>query len=110
MTESNLLQSLGQVSSEEAGEIFRNHLRGCVREMICDVMAFEVSELCGPKHSPADGDIFRAGSSPGRILYEGEREEIVRPRVRQRQADGSSQEVSSQLPALHLLDFFGDGA
>ncbi len=93
MTESNLLQSRGQVSSEEAGEIFRNHLRGCVREMICDVMAFEVSELCGPKHSPADGDIFRAGSSPGRVLYEGEREEVIRPRVRRRQADGSSQEV-----------------
>jgi transposase-like protein len=93
MTESNLLQSLGQVSSEEAGEIFRNHLRGCVREMICDVMAAEVSELCGPKHSPADGDIFRAGSSPGRVLYEGEREDVVRPRVRQRQAGGSSQEV-----------------
>jgi putative transposase len=93
MTESNLLQSLGQVSSEEAGEIFRNHLRGCVREMICDVMAAEVSELCGPKHAPADGDTYRAGSSPGRVLYEGQREEVIRPRVRRRQTDGSSQEV-----------------
>ncbi len=94
MSESNLLQSLGQVSSAEAGAIFRDHLRGCVREMICEVMAAEVHELCGPKHSPAGDDIYRAGSSPGRVLVDGQREEVSRPRVRRRQTDGRSQEVS----------------
>jgi transposase-like protein len=94
MTESNLLQSLGQVSACEAGEVFRDYLRGCVRQMMSEVMAAEVSELCGPKHSPADGDTYRAGSSPGRVLHEGQREEVTRPRVRCRLSDGSSQEVS----------------
>jgi putative transposase len=93
MDESNLYQSLGQVSVGEAAEIFRDHLRGCVREMICEVMAAEVTALCGPKHSPAGGDLFRSGSSSGRVIFEGQREDVVRPRVRQRQANGSTTEV-----------------
>ena len=91
--ESNLYQSLGQVSSEDAGQIFRDHLRGCVRQMISEVMAAEVSELCGPKHNPSDSDHFRAGSSSGRVLLEGEREAVVRPRVRKRTGETSSEEV-----------------
>ncbi len=94
MSESNLLQLLGQVSSTEAGAVFRDYLRGCVREMISDVMAAEVEELCGAKHAPVGGDTYRAGSSPGRVLVEGEREEVTRPRVRRRQSAGRSQEVS----------------
>ena len=42
--------------------------------MICDVMAAEVSELCGPKYHPEQGEHFRAGTSAGRILVDGERE------------------------------------
>ena len=34
MNDSNLLQTLGQVSSSEASEVFRDHLRGLVRQMI----------------------------------------------------------------------------
>jgi len=93
MDESNLLQSLGQVSTGEAAEIFRDHLRGCVREMICEVMAAEVTELCGPKHAPSGDEVFRSGSSPGRVIFEGQREDVVRPRVRQRGANGSTTEV-----------------
>lgn len=93
MDESSLLQSLGQVSVGEASEIFRDYLRGCVREMICEVMAAEVTELCGPKHSPSGGEVFRSGSSPGRVIFEGQREDVVRPRVRQREANGSTTEV-----------------
>jgi len=47
-------QSLGQVSSQDAGQIFRDHLRGFARQMISEVMAAEVNELCGPKHKPSD--------------------------------------------------------
>jgi transposase-like protein len=61
--------------------------------MISEVISAEVVELCGPKHSPAGGDVYRAGSSPGRVLIDGQREEVVRPRVRERQADGSTREV-----------------
>ena len=64
----NLYQTLGQVSSDDAGQIFRDHLRGFVREMISEVMAAEVTELCGPKHKPSGGEYVRAGSSSGRVL------------------------------------------
>ena len=93
MNETSLLESLGQVSASETGQVFRDFLRGHVREMICEVMAAEVTELCGPKHDPSPSDRYRAGSSSGRVLYEGEREDVVRPRVRQKSADGSSHEV-----------------
>ena len=91
--ESNLYETLGQVSSEDAGQIFRDHLRGFIRQMISEVMAAEVNELCGPKHKPSVSDHFRAGSSGGRVLLDGEREAVVRPRVRRRTGDTSSEEV-----------------
>lgn len=91
MNDSILLQTLGQVSCEEAGEIFRTHLRGCVLEMISEVMAHEVSELCGPKHQPSDSDCYRSGNSSGRVIVDSEREEIARPRVRRRDENGSSE-------------------
>ena len=93
MNEVSLLQSLGQVSASETGQVFRDFLRGHVREMICEVMAAEVTELCGPKHTPSGSAHYRAGTSPGRVLYEGEREEVVRPRVRCKSGDGASHEV-----------------
>lgn len=39
MSEVRLLQSLGQVSSSQTGQVFRDFLRGQVRQMICEVMA-----------------------------------------------------------------------
>ena len=93
MNEVSLLQSLGQVSASQTAESFRDFLRGHVREIICEVMAAEVTELCGLKHSPSTSDHYRAGSCPGRVLVEGEQEEVVRPRVRRKGEDGSSCEV-----------------
>ena len=93
MNEVSLLESLGQVSASETGHVFRDFLRGHVRQMISEVMAAEVTQLCGPKHDPSPSDHYRAGSSSGRVLYEGEREEVTRPRVRQKSGDGSSHEV-----------------
>jgi putative transposase len=89
----NIFETLGQVSSSEAGTVFRDFLRGSVRQMICEVMAAEVNELCGPKHHPSEGDHFRSGTSPGRVLVDGEREEVIRPRVRRVDESGSSREV-----------------
>lgn len=94
MSEFNLIERLGQVSAGEAAEVFRDHLRGAVRGMICEVMALEVEELCGPKHLPLGGEMYRAGSSPGRVIHEGRREEVARPRVRRRESNGSSVEVA----------------
>ena len=93
MNEVSLLESLGQVSASETGQVFRDFLRGHVREMICEVMAAEVTELCGPNHDPSSSDHYRAGTSSGCVLYEGEREEVVCPRVRCKSGDGNSQEV-----------------
>jgi len=59
MDDLNLTEALGQVSASEAGVIFRNFLRGGVRQMICEVMAAEVTEFCGPKHPPNN-----SGTSP----------------------------------------------
>jgi len=87
-------QQLGQVSGGEAVQIFWEHLRGFVLKMICEVMAVEVDQLCGPKHQPTGGDLFRAGNSSGRVLVDGEREEVIRPRVRERQQSGSTSEVA----------------
>ena len=93
MDDSNLIKTLGQVSSSEAGSVFRDFLRGGVRQMICEVMAAEVSELCGPKHHPNDSDCVRSGSSSGRVIAYGEREELVRPRVRRKDKSGKQEEV-----------------
>ena len=60
MTESNLLRSLGQVSSDQVGEVFRDYLRGSVRQMIVDAMADEVSELCGRKYDPGCSAFYSA--------------------------------------------------
>lgn len=94
MNDFNLLQTLGQVSAGSAGEVLRDHLRGMVRQMIADVIAEEVTELCGPKHQPTGGDMYRAGTAPGSVIHEGQRESITRPRVRQKKSDGSSEEVT----------------
>lgn len=93
MDDCSIFSTLGQVSSSDAGAVFRDFLRGSVRQMICEVMAAEVNELCGPKHHPSDSAHFRSGTSPGRVLVDGEREEVVRPRVRRNDDSGSSHEV-----------------
>jgi transposase-like protein len=61
--------------------------------MICEVMAAEVNELCGPKHGPNDSDFVRAGSSTGRVIAYGQREDLVRPRVRRQDGSGKQSEV-----------------
>ena len=96
MREFRLFEELGQGRSGEVAEAFREYIRGHVVWFICEVMRQEVGELCGPKHQPmrrgGDG-VYRAGSSPGRVHIDGKREEVTRPRVRRRKADGSSDEV-----------------
>ena len=52
------LNSYGQVSSEDAGQIFRDHLRGLVRQMISEVLASEVNELCVPNTNLPTAIIF----------------------------------------------------
>lgn len=94
MDQFSVLQQLGQLNSSEAGQVFRDFLRGAVRDSLIGVMAEEVVELCGLKHQTgANADNYRAGSAPGTVLHEGQREDIQRPRVRRRKRDNTTIEV-----------------
>jgi|GEM_PF-1710964 len=77
MSDFSLLGQLDQASGSEAVQIFRSFIREHVRDLICQVMAQEVSLLCGPKHQPTGGDKFRSGSSTGGIQIDGKRQEII---------------------------------
>ena len=87
------LQRLGQIDSSEAGRVFREFLRGQVRQSLVNIMAEEVRELCGPKYRPAaEADCRRAGVAPGVAIVEGRRQRVARPRVRRTKQDGTTQE------------------
>jgi len=94
MEKYDALELLGQAKIEEAGQAFRDLLRGVVRDTIVGVMAQEVEMLCGPAYYPdSKTDYSRAGSAAGSVLVEGRREAVQRPRVRRRMADGSTAEA-----------------
>ncbi|MCP4967961.1 MAG: IS256 family transposase [bacterium] len=94
MDQCSLIELLGQASGSEAGEIFREYLRGGVRMMLTQVMAAEVAELCGPKYHPSEeATCRRAGSASGYVVWEGNREDVKRPRARRQKDDGSTEEV-----------------
>ena len=73
MSEFSLFGQLDQVSDSEAGKVFRVCLRCHVRDLICRVMAQEVSLLCGLKHLPTGGGKFRSDgrAAPGSDLIFG---------------------------------------
>ena len=97
MDQCSLIELLGQANQSEAGEAFRDFLRGGVRLMLADVMAAEVSGLCGAKYRPPDdATCQRAGTAPGNVLWEGKRVAVQRPRVRRPKDDGTTEEVPLQ--------------
>ena len=94
MDNSNVLEVLGQADFGSAGEIFRDYIRTATRDMIMDVMASELEQLCGPRYRPdADSDFVRAGTAEGYVYIEAEREQITRPRVRRENPDGTTSEA-----------------
>ena len=94
MDQCSLIRELGQVDAATAGGVFREFLRGTARAMLLDVMAEEVTELCGGKHQPSDDNPHRrAGSAEGQIVIEGRSEKVRRPRVRKTAESGSTEEV-----------------
>ncbi len=111
MDQCSLIELLGQASGSEAGSIFREYLRGGVRMMLTEVMAAEVAELCGPKYHPSeDATCRRAGSASGYVVWEGNREDVKRPRARRKTDGGSTEEVhlrtyesARQLDQLHTM-------
>jgi len=111
MDQCSLLELLGQASVSETGGVFREHLRGGVRMMLAEVMSAEVVELCGAKYHPSeDATCRRSGSTSGYVVWEGNREDVKRPRVRRGKGDGSTEEVrlrtyesARQLDQLHAM-------
>ena len=93
MNKVSLMQSLGKVSASETGQVFRDLLRGHVREIFCEVMAAEVTALSDLKYTPSDSAHHRAGTSLGRVPYEGECEEVVHPRACCQPDVGPSREI-----------------
>ena len=66
------------------GETFHEQMRAAVRRALQAMMEEEISALCGARHHPAPGaEHRRAGSEPGHVHFEGRREAMLRPRVRQ---------------------------
>lgn len=89
----NFAEELAQVAAEESGKLFRDTLRGFCRIIIMESIAEEVKFLCGDKHHPEDETPFRrAGSASGSILVDTNREQVVRPRIRRLNEDGSESE------------------
>ena len=78
---------MNQLSAYTAEE-FREFLQGEVRALLMGCIQAEVDGFCGPRHHPDPAaECRRAGSAPGYVLYEGRRQDIVRPRVRRRSGE-----------------------
>jgi transposase-like protein len=83
MTHENLKAAFLQGGERESAEMLDAVLRASVREAFWQVMADEVTALCGPRYRPdPQSSNHRAGSETGTVYLGGEKEEIRRPRVR----------------------------
>jgi transposase-like protein len=72
---------------------FLEIMRTAMRETAERMLAEEVAKLCGPRHYPLEGAVFRrAGSEAGKCYAEGDAQELKRPRVRIRGEDGRERE------------------
>ncbi|MGB7241613.1 MAG: transposase [Sulfitobacter sp.] len=92
MNHIEIIQQLGQDDNKEVSNVFDTFIRGTIRSSFIDIMASEVSALCGAAYDRSvKGACRRAGSAPSALEIEGE--PIRRPRVRRQQDDGSESEV-----------------
>jgi putative transposase len=83
MTQEKLKTAFLQGGEREASELFKELIRGSVREAFWQMMTDEVELLCGPRYRPDEASQYqRAGSEKGSVYLEGGKEEMRRPRVR----------------------------
>lgn len=84
------VESILQAEAGESGKLFRDLLRGILRQTLNDLIEEEVSGLCGPKYDPINGGSFyRSGNSPSSAYVLDRKEKISRPRVRERSESGT---------------------
>jgi len=82
-----------QVGIEDFKGIFQNRIRTMVRQGILDLIAQEVTDLCGESHLPANGIYRRGGTEPVTITTSSGKEPIAKRRVRMMQDNGKTCEV-----------------
>ena len=80
-----LKESFLQGEEREAAQMFREMMRGAVRAGLLEAMREEVEAICGPRYRPdPESRLRRAGSEKGIAYMDGGKEEIIRPRVREK--------------------------
>jgi len=82
-----------QAGIENFKGVFQDRIRTMVRQGILDLIAQEVTDLCGEIHHPNGGIYQRAGTEPVTIKTSSGEEPIAKRRVRVMQADGTKREV-----------------
>lgn len=109
MSDSSVLEAVGQVEASDAGEVFREWLRGQMRCLIVDVLAEEVTELCGVAYRPdPDADCRRSGGTHVGVRIDGVEETIRKPRVRRYGANGSEEVRLQTYGAVQRADELRD--
>jgi transposase-like protein len=82
-----------QVGIVDFKGVFQDQVRMMVRQGILDLMAQEVTALCGPAQFPNGGIYSRGGTEPVTIRTSSGKEVIAKRRVRAMQEDGTEREV-----------------
>lgn len=82
-----------QAGIEDFKGIFRDRVRTLVRQGLLDLIAQEVTDLCGEIHRPDAGIYRRAGTESVTIRTTSGKEVIAKRRVRALQEDGTEREV-----------------
>lgn len=103
----NILETalrFGQSDNSDFHSLLDQGMRGIFRMMAIGMMQEEVEALCGSKYGREQESAFKRAGSTNSGLKGCDGENITRPRVRKKQADGSSQEVSLESYQM-LLEF-----
>lgn len=82
-----------QAGIEDFKGVFQEQIRTMVRNGLLDLMAQEVTDLCGRSQHPEGGIFRRAGTEAVTIRTTSGKEKIAKRRVRAMQEDGSEMEV-----------------
>ncbi len=82
-----------QAGIENFKGVFQDQIRTMVRQGILDLIAQEVTDLCGESHLPGNGIYRRAGTEPVTIKTSSGKECIAKRRVRMMQEDGTEREI-----------------
>ena len=82
-----------QAGIEDFKGVCQDQIRAMVRQRVLDIIAQEVTDLCGESHLPGNGIYRRAGTEPVTISTSSGKERIAKRRVRMMQEDGTEREI-----------------